>query len=151
MYHVAVAILHHIPEGMLIIAVGLLVLGARRPFRTVALLGLIYGTALTVFRVLMPGGAHVPAIVVTCYLLNLLGARVTWKQAAYATLSTIALVAAGSVLISVPIMYGTGLDVTAVTTTWWLSVPFAWLEDVLLLTLGGLLFWRLRQKEAANA
>jgi len=144
MYQVALAILHHIPEGMLVFSSGLMLTRSERPWRLVALLGVVYGLTLTLARGLLPLGYHIPVVIAASFALFMWGAQLPLGKAAFAATLTFVIIGMGGVLVSAPVLTALGVEYElALASAPW-GLIGAWLEDSLLVAVLLVLLWRQR-------
>jgi uncharacterized membrane protein YeaQ/YmgE (transglycosylase-associated protein family) len=143
MYQLALAILHHIPEGILMFMAGFLLTRTERPFRLTALLGTAYGLILTLARGLLPFGYHMPVVIGASIALFIWGARLPAGKGAFAGALTFVIIGISGQLVAAPVLTAIHIDLEDSLSSIPLSLLGAWLEDsLLILTVLVLLRWR---------
>ncbi|NPV51963.1 MAG: hypothetical protein HPY71_00370 [Firmicutes bacterium] len=111
---------------------GLGFLGVRRSLRRAIAVGLIVGTATVIFRSLLPGGYHVPLVLLSyCVSVGLI-LKVSAKTAIIACFISSFLINLGQVLIISPVLKVLGLSFEDALRSVWLHIGFGWLGDAIL-------------------
>ncbi|HHY97230.1 MAG TPA: hypothetical protein GX509_00675 [Firmicutes bacterium] len=126
-------ILFAVPEGLMMVIAGLGLLGIRRPFRKMALAGVLVGTGTMIFRAFIPNGYHVPLVLIFYCLLLVLVLRVSAKTSILACFLSSILINLGQLLIALPILRIAGLSFQDTLANIWLHIGFGWLGEIIIL------------------
>lgn len=121
-----------VPEGIMMILAGLGFLGVFPPKKLSILMGLAFGTATFVFRVIFPGGLHVIMSLASYIVLVYFVLKVSIKTAMLSCFISSFLVNIGQLLIALPILKLTGLTFDQTLSNPWLHVAFGWAGDAIL-------------------
>lgn len=133
LHEVLVWLLLAIPEGIMMVFAGLGCLGVRRPGKTVAAVGFAVGTTSSILRMVVPGGFHVPFVLVAYIILVATVMKVSAKTAVVACFVSTLLVNLGQIVVALPVLRITGLSFASTLTSLPLHLAFGWLGDVVLL------------------
>ncbi|NPV80993.1 MAG: hypothetical protein HPY52_12095 [Firmicutes bacterium] len=122
-------ILFAVPDGLMMVIAGLGLLGIRRPFRKMMLVGFLVGTATMVFRSWLPWGYHVPIVLFFYCILMVLLLDVSIKTSILACFIASVLVNLGQLLVALPILKATGLMFEKTLSNTWLHIGYGWLGE----------------------
>ena len=133
-YALSVAALYQIPEGIILTAAGLGLVGIKQPKSRILQTGLLYGVCVPIVRMLpLPFPLHTLALLPIFMALAGFSLRIRWTRSLLAWMIALSILILSEMLITFPLVSSLGIEFAEKLSSPWQQVSLSWLSALPLL------------------
>lgn len=133
-YTIVVAALYQIPEGIILTAAGLGLVGIKQPRRRILRVGALYGLCVPVVRMLpLPFPLHTLALLPAFVTLTRFFLQIRWTRSVLAWMMSVSILILSEMLITFPIVSSLGIEFAEVFASPLKQASLSWLSCLPLL------------------